>query len=1718
MLPCILALLHFFCASIPIYAQIDPQIDQTVWKMLYGVTDAQISDPAWLAGDDDGDGTSNGSELVAGTNPFTTNSTFRITSALASADSPSITFPSITGKLYALQFSTDLTDASSWSAFSPPMQTMGNGSLLTFVPPSPDLDRNTFYRINVQNVDSDADGVSDWAETITGFDASADHTHGALENDHAALLHDFMQENVVTVRATKSTATQPVDSTTLATDTASITITRGGTLHFSAITVPITVTGTAVAGVDFASLPSFVTFPARVGSITLTITPLANSSQQTSSTVTISAMSGGGYTLGGTSSASVVIAPSGKPAGSGLTGMYFNGTSTGAKAVSPYNPALFTGTPALTRVDPTLDYVWSSTASPSPGVVNPTYFGVRWQGQVQPQYSETYTFDVVSDDGVKLWVNGQLILDSWSYIGADRLANIPLQAGVLYDIRLEYYQAAGGDQIHLYWYSNSQPKQVIPASRLYPLATTAAPPAITSPATAVGFVNQAFTFNVTASVSGGLLATFARGIGSGPFPPGLTLNPTTGQISGIPTAAGNFQVTLTATTANGVGASVLDIQILNLGSGVTRELWPGLPGASISDIPPALSSPPQPPDNALVALEDSAAYGNNTGERLRGYFVAPATGNYYFWIAASNNAELWISNDAEPVNLVRRAWITAPGTTSQNWADATQPHQKSPWIALTAGQSYYYEVLHNTGGSGDSSHVSVSYLLDPLGATANPPAGATPAPGYLLSKYGYPTTVGAEGDLYVTNLSPQGSAATTATGSANLRMMPGNAQAILHFNYSGLSSPRTAYHIHIASDHSSSGQIVFDLDDMDKFHPELITEDGGYIWNITDSGIYTAAQIVSAIQQGLAYLNVHTVNYPSGEIRGFLSLVKGSQKAPVPVPDPSFTDDHSTDAGAARFLNQAAFGAAPSDMAIVKSGGYDGWISNQLTLPATHLLPDVQAQAARIASNPYASTTVDNAWWRAAVFAPDQLRQRMAFALSQILVVSDTSQTLAIHADGLASYYDTLADNAFGNFRDLLKAVTLHPTMGFWLNMQGNAPGNLATGYHPNENYAREIMQLFSIGLNRLWPDGSLVLDSQGNLVPTYDQGVITNGFARVFTGWNWNQALQTNGQLPNSFSPPSNFTAPMVMVKKYHELGTKTLLDNVVLPAASGYNPTGAPVAGSQADPSTALYDSYGTQDLESTLDSIFYHPNTGPYICRQLIQRLVASHPSPAYLQRVVQVFNDDASPSHTRGNLAAVVRAILLDGEARDAALAQASNTWGKQREPLLRITGPARTFPFVANSGTYSESGTSVVTVTTNQPHRLSGGDAVGLDFSANTTGNPPVAPTSNPSSGSYTVLSTPAPTANTFAVTASGLSNVGYSQAANSNTLTINTSGPPVGEKVYLKFISGSSVPEGIYLVASVPDASHFTITTDAAPTAAVSGTVIMPKATGYYTVTNSTGSTLTVTTSYNSNVNVGDHFQLQTSLTKLADAEFVVSGIIDERKFTVSNSTVYEAETNQPCTIYPLAPPPLVRSGNVSLGASKFDMGNTNALIGQTPLNAPTVFNYFYPDYQYPGSLSANHVTTPEFQLTTDTNIVNLTNTISSTILSSANTNGLSSFKSGSINLDLGSYMTAPYVSVSTTSTTSGTKVTSTTTTTVDATALVNKLGDILTGGMLTQSSKDVIIAFLNNTTSFPPTTTATGTTTSPPSAPSLPTTSARDKVRTAVQLILVSPEYAIQK
>jgi uncharacterized protein (DUF1800 family) len=389
----------------------------------------------------------------------------------------------------------------------------------------------------------------------------------------------------------------------------------------------------------------------------------------------------------------------------------------------------------------------------------------------------------------------------------------------------------------------------------------------------------------------------------------------------------------------------------------------------------------------------------------------------------------------------------------------------------------------------------------------------------------------------------------------------------------------------------------------------------------------------------------------------------GGNEPPV-TPPPTQQPPPATiaKAEAYRFLNQATFGATAAEAQSVIALGYEAWIDQQLQRPASLELPHVQQVFATYP--PGADFTklhqdrVD-IWLRHALHAPDQLRQRVAFALSQIMVISQSS-TLVGYPWGCTSYYDMLTQNAFGNFRDLMENVTLHPAMGVYLSMLGNQKPDVAHNIRPDENYARELMQLFTIGLVELNLDGSVKTDSSGQPVPTYDQDIV-QGFAHVYTGWTYSGAPSFATALPTI----ANQIRPMQAYPEQHATGPKRLLS---YPGAVSSVLT----AGQTPE-----------QDLDAALDNIFNHPNVGPFIAQRLIRHLVTSNPSPQYVERVARKFNDDGSGK--RGNLAAVVKAILLDSEARAAP---ASATAGKLKEPLLRLTQLWRAYDASSRSGKYN----------------------------------------------------------------------------------------------------------------------------------------------------------------------------------------------------------------------------------------------------------------------------------------------------------------------------------------------------------------------------------------------------------------------------------------------
>ena len=360
---------------------------------------------------------------------------------------------------------------------------------------------------------------------------------------------------------------------------------------------------------------------------------------------------------------------------------------------------------------------------------------------------------------------------------------------------------------------------------------------------------------------------------------------------------------------------------------------------------------------------------------------------------------------------------------------------------------------------------------------------------------------------------------------------------------------------------------------------------------------------------------------------------------PTPSPGPAAAP---TEAQAARFLGQASFAAIDADVARVQALGYAGWLDEQMNAAPS------QSRWDWMVSKGWADvgfrntqTGLDNMLWRKLISSPDVLRQRIVLALTEIFVVSPLGIPIGWRQFSCAAYLDMLEARCFGNFRDLLDAVTLSSAMGVYLNMRGNQRENLATGRVPDENYAREVLQLFTIGLYELNPDGSQKKTPGGATIETYDQATVT-GLAKVFTGWDFS----TVG--PALTDAPDRLRAQMEFVPSRFSPSEKRFL-GVTIPGSTD-----------------------GVIALKTALDTIFNHPNVGPFFGRQLIQRLVTSNPSPAYVARVAAAFNGGV-----RGDLRAVIRAVLLDPEARTASPPTDPN-WGKVREPVLRFVQWARTF--------------------------------------------------------------------------------------------------------------------------------------------------------------------------------------------------------------------------------------------------------------------------------------------------------------------------------------------------------------------------------------------------------------------------------------------------------
>ena len=382
-----------------------------------------------------------------------------------------------------------------------------------------------------------------------------------------------------------------------------------------------------------------------------------------------------------------------------------------------------------------------------------------------------------------------------------------------------------------------------------------------------------------------------------------------------------------------------------------------------------------------------------------------------------------------------------------------------------------------------------------------------------------------------------------------------------------------------------------------------------------------------------------------------------------------------------RLMRQATMGVSYKDMATFSKMTPEKWIDEQLKVPSPNMLEKTSQM--RKESRDYVislgydfkdDTVITRAeyfnlaWWRHNLENQDYLKQKLAYVYSQIFVISQVTD-VSEFAHGMASFYDTLLKHTSGNFQDLLLGVSLHPSMGFYLSHFNNSKSIPERNIHPDENYAREIMQLFTIGLHQLNIDGSLKRDSLGNPIPTYTQKDIKE-LAKVFTGLSAGKAgnyERGNARFGMNVYG-TDFSVPMAMYEDWHEFGGKSFLGL--------YIPSGQK----------------GMKDIEMAVDHIFRHPNVGPFIGKQLIQKLVTSNPSPAYIKKVAETFNDNGRG--VRGDMTAVFKAILLHPEARSCESLQ-SPTQGKLQEPMVRLMERIRNYKVIpdANNKIFTDGGSS-----------------------------------------------------------------------------------------------------------------------------------------------------------------------------------------------------------------------------------------------------------------------------------------------------------------------------------------------------------------------------------------------------------------------------------------
>ncbi len=1494
--------------------------------------------------DQDGDGQTNAEENAAGTNPLNGADRLEFSVVEPTIAGLNTLWPTQPGKEYQVQTNNSL--GSDWVNEGPAV--IGDGAPLSCLCTRTGPIR--FIRLLVRDVDSDADGVTDWEERKGGTDPLLPDTDGDGRSDMERITSQLLLTNRINVSAAISSGTEAGSNPIV------FRFTRSGNLN--ALSVSYATGGTATSGRDYPAPSGTVTFPFGATTATVTLPPTADGLPEPAETIILTVNPGTGYTVGSINSASATI----EDFRYGLLGKYFNTQETTYPIYPATNANFDPAQLKLSRIDGPVDFNWGAGPPPGTGLTNPDAWSIRWEGQLLPPATGKYILHVQADRGAVLSVNGTTVISQWGgtitsplteYSSSTALANSTLNftAGTPVNFRLDHRESAttpDSSSVRFFWTLPDGTKTLVPFRSLIcdphaPAASGA--PVLSAPPYAFALRGGPFSYQIPARP-----AAFAWAADQ--LPGGLSIDSDTGLISGTTHApAGLVMATVTGSNASGSATIMVPILILESGGALSREVWTGLSGSGLGSIP--LSTPPSA-STLLSSLEAPSNDGDQFGDRLRGYLTAPTSGNYTFFLTADETAEFWLSSSEEPGHRLKRSWVANRGSAPGTWSSL--PGQKSLQVRLAAGQRYYIEAIRRETTGSD--HLAIGWLRP--GQSGTEPAGVVP--GWALSPYLPPAATVPDGTLYIASLTPQAGAATLGAGSAVLFVNAAKTDAELTFTYSNLTGPIISQHLHDSRPGPGpTGAIIFDIDD------ETPDAAGVRHWHFTATGNHTTADVLAAVESGTCYINLHTNSFPNGEIKGFFQPATGSQFFTPPAAPPAAeltlpADPTVKKQDIVRFLQQATLGGHPDadgfgtvstapfggfdpgSIESVAARGYSQWLEDQLALdPGTdpetvvlqNLIPgtlyDVVTNGRRLpnalatfynGSGPLSSflrtyyeryprsgadpngqssesaTDLWRTWWRSALTARDQVRHRMAYALSQIMVVSEDGP-LDERSRAVAQYYDLLYYHGLGNFRTLLEKVTLNPAMGKYLDMLGNKKPDATSGSIPNENYAREILQLFSIGLKRLHPDGSLVLDINGLPLATYGQDNVV-GYAHTFTGWSYG----TGGN--------ANFVSPMAVNPSNHATGEKLLLENAVLPA--------------NASPTAATCDA----ELQASHDVIFHHPNAGPFICRQLIQRMVTANPSPGYLYRCASAFDDNGSG--VRGDMKAVMRAILLDPEARNQT-PRLQPGFGKLKEPVLRATQMLRAFqafsfaastwgnsidlgaavfspqgnlnlavPLRTASVTYGT--TSQVTITTSWMD-----DAIDPDGTAAAS----------------------APAVFSFPLAPGNLILLRRQTAPPAGGLVINAAGDTNSPQNGLYVFTANGVPLARAPVADTPaelNKAWIMLATARRDAPGTPGGSPLPN--------------------INGGVLLGNRYYQQTSsVTNLGT---------DPVLWTLSTSG----------------------AGNTH--RRLWEMGNLRSPFQQNPLRSPTVFNFYEPDYMFLGQTGNAGLTGPEFQITSETTVITTAN------------------------------------------------------------------------------------------------------------------------------------------